>query len=126
MNGPSAASELRRAFNAHNLGVAALAAVAVGGGLAGLDEGLLAAQATVAAFTLITLMHAALHAWFGWRLGRGLRALAQGNTARACALLGILDRPGAAHYDPHGHARTALAQARLRAAAGPKTGQATL
>lgn len=115
MSAPSLHSELRRAFNAYNLGVAALAAVAVGGVFAGLGVPMLGLKCAAAAFVLITLLHAAMHAWFGWRLGRGLSALEQGDPARACALLALLDRPGMDHYDPEGHARTALAQARQMA-----------
>lgn len=118
------ASELRRGLSTDNLRVAALAAAGLGGGAlvatAGgaapdvLGHGAIAqALATAAAlFVAITALHAAAHAYFGWRFERGLRAAAAGEHRRAARLLGPVSRPGMDHYDLDGAARRALLSAR--------------
>jgi hypothetical protein len=72
-------------------------------------------QSTIAAlvlFVIITGMHTAVHAYFGWRFDRGIRAAADDDHARALRLLAPVERPGMGHYDREGRARAALAACR--------------
>jgi hypothetical protein len=109
--GPSLASELKRSFLPFNLAVAAATGAAAG--LAALlitGSAELGALAGAAVLALVTLLHASAHAYFGWRFGRGLRASARGDHARARRLLAPVVRLG--HYDPDGVARAALERER--------------
>lgn len=120
MPGPTAASELRRGLNTYNLMVGAVAAIALGAitlvatraGVAPdlflLGAGTQALAAALGLFVIITGMHTATHAYFGWRFARGIRAAAAGQHARAARLLAPVERAGMRHYDPDGHARTTL------------------
>ena len=115
-------SELHRSFNRQNLITAALVTVSVTAPAAGLGAGgvlpdfsglgwiIQALLAGVAAGLAITLLHAAMHAYFGWRFGRGVQAVNQGRDTQARRLL----TPAASwamHYDPAGLARAALERA---------------
>ena len=105
---PTLNSELRRGLHPLNLLVAlgtALAAAALVW-LAGWERS--APIAALATFALVTLMHTALHAYFGWRIQRGIQALRHGDHARALRLLSVLRKPGMEHYDPRGTVRQVL------------------
>ena len=124
MPGPTVSSELRRALDRVSLMVGAVAALALGAAtllatLGGLAPDLLglgtAAQALAVAlglFVIITGMHTAAHAYFGWRLARGVRAAAAGRYADAVRLLSPVERSGMRHYDLDGDAQRSLEQAR--------------
>jgi hypothetical protein len=119
--GPTLRSELRRGVNAFNLGVGFVTALAIGAGVLVLtSRGLLPLllgrgpwpQSLLAAFVsflAITGFHAGMHAYFGWRLQRGIRAASEGREADARRLLRVLDWRGMEHYDEHGVARKSLA-----------------
>ena len=126
MSGPTAASELRRGLGRSNLLVGAAAALGLGAatllatltGLAPavvrLGAGTQALAVALALFVIITALHAAAHAYFGWRFGRGIVAAAAGHHARAIRLLAPVERAGMGHYDPGGDARRTLDEARAR------------
>jgi hypothetical protein len=130
MPGPTAASELRRGLNPYNLMVGAMAALALGavtlvatrGGalpdLFLLGAGRQALAAALGLFVIITGMHTATHAYFGWRFARGIRAADAGQHARAARLLAPAGRPGMRHYDPGGHAHRVLDASRAARGAG--------
>jgi hypothetical protein len=121
---PSGRSEFWRGLDVGNLKVGAAAAVLLGVAVAaGTRGGVVAdavglgpvgqgAAAAGGLFVVITGLHTAAHTYFGWRLGRGLRAHRAGDHRRALRLLGVVERPGMTHYDPGGHARRALAASR--------------
>ncbi len=121
---PTLKSELRRGLNSYNLFVSALASIALGlvflgltaiGVVPSLSPSAAETQALVVSlvlFVAIAAVHAAMHAYFGWRLGRGVSAFAAGDFDRARRLLAVLDRPGIEHYDPGSGARAALSQLR--------------
>jgi hypothetical protein len=132
MPGPTLASELRRGLNAYNLAVGALSALALGAGLLvttriGVVPDVLARGATLQAlaaalalFVVITGLHTATHAYFGWRFDRGIRAAGAGDHPRAVRLLGRVEQRGMSHYDPEGAARRALDASRAALAAPPR------
>jgi hypothetical protein len=126
---PSFAVELRRGLNAYNLRVGAL--TGAGGGIAlgaatasgafpmvvAMADPRLAllAQSAVGAlatFVFTTALHTAVHAYFGWRFGRGIAASEEGRHAEAIALLSPVTMAGMDHYDPGGHASRALETSR--------------
>lgn len=128
---PSFSVELRRGVNAYNLRIGALAGA--GGGIAlgaatatgafpmvvpVADPHLaLVAQsagAALATFVFATVLHTAVHAYFGWRFGRGIAASEEGRHAEAIALLSPVTLAGMDHYDPGGHASRALEASRTR------------
>ena len=121
---PSLRSEFRRGLDGYNLTVGAVAAVALGVFVAGatrwhavpdvagggaVGQGLIAA---LGLFVAITGVHTAGHAYFGWRLQRGLRAHRVGDHAGALRLLRVVERRGMTHYDVGGHAARALTASR--------------
>jgi hypothetical protein len=122
--GPTFRSELRRGFDAFNLSVGLATSLAIGAGALVLTSrgllpvllgrGALAQSLAVAlaSFLSITAFHAGLHAYFGWRLERGMRAAREGQAADAVRLLGVLDWKGMDHYDADGLARKALERSR--------------
>ncbi len=69
-------------------------------------------------FTAITAFHTALHAYFGWRFGRGLAAHRAGDHARAARLLAPIARAGMEHYDEGGIGARTLTESRARCADG--------
>jgi len=127
---PTWKSELRRGFNSYNLFVSALASIALGlvflgltamGVVPGSSFPVAAAEAlllSLVLFVAIAAVHAMLHAYFGWRLGRGVSAFVAGDFDRAKRLLAILERRGIEHYDPGSGARAALQQLRSRSRSG--------
>ncbi len=118
---PTLVSELRRGFNAFNMGVGLVSAVALAllvyaltlndiipivitrGGAA-----LQAYEAGLILFSIITALHVVMHAYFGWRFERGIAALKAGDKIGALRLLGIAEKPGMEHYDENGQVRAAL------------------
>jgi hypothetical protein len=114
---PTLRSELRRGVSAYNLGVAFVAAILIsafeyGLSLAGFVPVLIGATPVTQAFvtgaglfTVISLMHIAVHAYFGWRFQRGVAAFAEGDPVKALRLLAIAERPGMDHYDEQGSIR---------------------
>src|SRR5262249_42563160 len=118
---PSLASELRRGLNPYSLFVSATSSTALGLGMAAFarylqlsQQPFLAVVLVVASglFVAIAGIHAAMHAYFGWRLGSGVEQFRAGHIARAISQLRVLDRPGVDHYDPTGSAQAALQSAR--------------
>lgn len=118
---PSLRAELRRGLGLYNLALALavsvlLAFVAVMLRAAGAFEspfgfGVLSEALVIGLVSMvaITVLHVGMHAYAGWRLGRGLEALRRGEKERAERLLRIVRWRGMEHYDPQGHARRALA-----------------
>jgi hypothetical protein len=86
-------------------------------GIEGFDGEPFAIAACIFGFLSVALVHSAMHAYFGWRFGRGLRASLAGDLRLATRLLAPLDRIGLDHYDPTGSARRALEASRAPAAA---------
>ena len=118
--GPTLRSELRRGLGAYNLAVALVPGVAAGLASLGLFPPLTAAGMGTLVFASVTLLHTAAHAWFGWKLGRGVEAHRAGRHEDAVSRLAVLERRGVGHYDPEGVAARALASSRaaLLAAGG--------
>ncbi len=107
---PTLNSEVRRGLHPRNLSVG-LGSAAVAGGLAwatGWESS--AVLAGVLMFLLVTLFHVSAHAYVGWRIQRGMAALAAGDHARARCMLSIVLRPGMEHYDPRGAVRLVLSR----------------
>lgn len=114
---PTLRSELRRGVSAYNLGVAFVAALGLSAVVyvltrAGFVPVLIGAtpitQALVIGavlFTIISLMHIAMHSYFGWRFERGVAALSSGRAEKALRLLAIVERAGMDHYDLDGSVR---------------------
>jgi hypothetical protein len=107
------ALEIRRALDRHSLLLAAMTSLvlavpvylvverfAPGAG----RSGAIAVLFAVATFGAITLLHVTLHAYFGWRFARGIRAAMRGRTRLARRLLALRAWPGMAHYDASGEA----------------------
>ncbi|HVT01850.1 MAG TPA: hypothetical protein VHL58_00570 [Thermoanaerobaculia bacterium] len=116
---PSLLMELRRGLNLYNLSVGFVTAVALGAAtfffipdLFDIGRGVQSILAALASFLLITAIHTATHAYFGWRFGRGVTASRAGDHRRATALLSPLDRQGLDHYDISTAARQALSRSR--------------
>ncbi len=117
---PSLYNELRRGFHPFNLAVAV--GVAIAGAalsllpivadalrdLTGLKTPTDAAWVAVVLFAVVTSMHVAGHAYFGWRFGRGLSAEQVGDHGAAVRLLGPASNARFGHFDPHGIAADAL------------------
>src|SRR5688572_19998486 len=113
---PTAASELRRGFDAYNLTVGVLAATALGAAtlvatatgaapdIIGRGAPLQALAAALILFATITALHTATHTYFGWRFSRGIQAAESGHPELAIRLLEPVTRRGMTHYDPEGHA----------------------
>ena len=105
---PTFNSELRRGLHPRNLLVALVVGLiamlftwTAGWGDSAWLAGLLM-------FVLVTLFHAAAHAYIGWRIQRGIHLLRIGERERAMHLLAIVRRPGMEHYDPRGTVRQVL------------------
>ena len=125
---PSFRSELKRGLNLYNLSVGFMTAVTVGAtsfflipDLSDRGRGVQSIVVALAVFLLITGIHTAAHAYFGWRFGRGVAASRAGDHRRAAALLASLDRRGMDHYDISSAARRALVRSRA-ALAGQEPG----
>jgi hypothetical protein len=123
---PSLFSELRRSLSLYNLTVAGLVGAASGlfvyvlcatrmlPGSEAFDGEPLAIAVGILGFLSVASIHSAMHAYFGWRFGRGLRASLSGDTRLAARLLAPVERVGLDHYDPTGSARRALEACRAQ------------
>lgn len=111
-----ALSELKRGLSLYSLGVSALIAMSFTLALHFMVRELrgLCALALSGAmfFGFVTTVHAFAHAYFGWRLGRGLQALSEGRHQDSLRLLSVFERIGVEHYDQDLQARHALASVR--------------
>ena len=101
---------MRRGLHPRNLSVGlGTAAVAAGAAWStGWESSAVLAGALM--FLLVTLFHVAAHAYVGWRIQRGMSALAAGDRARARCMLSIVLKPGMEHYDPRGAVRLVLSK----------------
>jgi hypothetical protein len=120
---PTLRSELRRGVNAYNLSVAfgtslVIAAIELALSRFGVVPLIVtshlgqALTIGISLFLIISMMHIAAHAYFGWRFERGVAALSSGSVTRAMQLLGIAERPGMDHYDEEGAVRRLLQKIR--------------
>ena len=106
---PSLRSELRRSLTASNLLTAALPPVALLliAVLAMPDDPLKAVLPAMLLWFASVILHAGVHAYFGWRYQRGLQSLECGHLQRARKLLAPALTAWGCHYDPAGIARRA-------------------
>ena len=113
---PTFWGELKRGVNLFNLSVGIVTSVTVAGlmytfvpePLFALGRGGQALAAGATMMFLTTGLHTAGHAYFGWRFERGIQASRQGEHDRAIALLSVVEKKEMDHFDPEGHALTAL------------------